>query len=401
MFNHLEQYAGDPIFRLGEAFHQDARSKKVNLTVGLYYDNEGQIPLLDTVQTAEARRAAHPQPRPYLPIEGLAAYRSAVQNLVFGADHEVLRSGKVATIQTVGGTGALKVGADFLHDAYPDSEIWISDPAWDNHHAIFQGAGVKTHSYTYYDPETKSLRFDQMLADLARLPAYSIVLLHPCCHNPTGVDLSPEQWLQLIPVLERGKLIPFLDLAYQGFGKGLDEDAFAVRAMADAGLSFLVTNSFSKNFSFYAERCGGLSVVCSSSAEASLVTGQLKAIVRRVYSNPPLHGGFITASVLNDPALFAQWEQEVADMRERIASMRQQAHRLLTAKLPGYDSTYFVTQQGMFSYTGLTTSQLHALRDEYGVYIIDSGRISVPGLNAHNIDYFTDAMASVLAQAAA
>lgn len=401
MFKHLEQYAGDPIFRLGEEFHEDPRLQKVNLTVGLYYDNEGNIPLLDTVQAAEADRAAHPQPRPYLPIEGLASYRSAVQNLVFGADHEVLRAGKVATIQAVGGTGALKVGADFLHAAYPHSEIWISDPAWDNHYAIFQGAGIKTHSYAYYDAQTKLLRFDQMLADLASLPENSIVLLHPCCHNPTGVDLSHDQWLQLIPVLARGKLIPFLDLAYQGFGKGLNEDAFAVRAMADAGLSFLVTNSFSKNFSFYAERCGGLSVVCSSRDEVSLVMGQLKAIVRRVYSNPPLHGGYVTASVLNDAKLYAQWEQEVAQMRERIASMRQRAHDLLSAKLPDYDSTYFVSQQGMFSYTGLSPRQLRALRDEHGVYIIDSGRISVPGLNTHNINYFTDAMASVLAQATA
>ncbi len=400
MFHHLAPFAGDPIFSLGEAFHRDARTQKVNLTVGLYYDNDGSIPLLDSVQIAEARRAASPQPRPYLPIEGLASYRSAVQNLVFGEGHELLRSGKIATIQTVGGTGALKVGADFLHDAYPDSEIWISDPGWDNHHAIFQGAGIKTHRYTYYDTATKTLRFDQMVSELSRLPAYSIVLLHPCCHNPTGVDLSDEQWLQLIPVLSRGKLIPFLDLAYQGFGKGLNEDAFAVRALADAGLSFLVTSSFSKNFSFYAERCGGLSVVCSSSSETELVMGQLRAIVRRVYSNPPLHGGYVTASVLNDAALFMQWEQEVAQMRQRIASMRQQAHKLLTTKLPRYDSSYFVTQQGMFSYTGLSLSQLLALRERHGVYIIDSGRISVPGLNTFNIDYFTDAMASVLAETA-
>lgn len=401
MFQHLTPFAGDPIFSLGEAFHRDPRTQKVNLTVGLYYDNDGRIPLLDAVQTAEARRAADPQPRPYLPIEGLPSYCSAVQKLVFGANHEVLRAGKVATIQTVGGTGALKVGADFLHEAYPDSEIWISDPGWDNHHAIFQGAGIKTHRYTYYDTATQSLRFDQMVSELRRLPAYSIVLLHPCCHNPTGVDLSEAQWLQLIPVFAQGKLIPFLDLAYQGFGKGLNEDAFAVRALADAGLSFLTTSSFSKNFSFYAERCGGLSVVCSSSDEAELVMGQLRAVVRRVYSNPPLHGGFITASVLNDPALFAQWEQEVAQMRQRIATMRRRAHELLTEKLPSYDSSYFVTQQGMFSYTGLSLSQLHALRDKHGVYIIDSGRISVPGLNTFNIDYFTDAMASVLAERAA
>ena len=396
MFEHLERYAGDPIFRLGEEFHQDPRSQKVNLTVGLYYDNEGAIPLLKTVQAAEARLIAKPQPRPYLPIEGLASYRSAVQKLVFGAGHETLQSGRVATIQSVGGTGALKVGADFLHAAYPDSQIWISDPAWDNHHAIFQGAGIKTHTYTYYDPQTKALLFERMLGDLSALPRHSIVLLHPCCHNPTGVDLSQEQWLRLIPVLEAHELIPFLDIAYQGFGTGLQEDAFAIRAMADAGLSFLVANSFSKNFSFYAERCGGLSVVCASRDEAERVLGQLKAIVRRIYSNPPMHGGQVTSTVLNDPELYGLWEREVAEMRARIAFVRQRAHEQLKVKLPGYDSSYFVTQQGMFSYTGLSTAQLHALRDTHGVYIIDSGRISVPGLNTHNIDYFTDAMASVL-----
>lgn len=396
MFEHLEKYAGDPIFRLGEAFHQDPRSQKVNLTVGLYYDNEGRIPLLKTVQEAEARRNANPQPRPYLPIEGLASYCSAVQKLLFGANHEVLRSGRVATIQSVGGTGALKVGGDFLHAAYPDSEMWISDPAWDNHFAIFQGAGIKTHTYAYYDPETKALLFDQMLGQLSALPKHSIVLLHPCCHNPTGVDLSPEQWRQLIPVLAAGELIPFLDIAYQGFGAGLQEDAYAVRAMADAGLSFLVANSFSKNFSLYAERCGGLSVVCSSPDETERVLGQLKAIVRRIYSNPPMHGGQVTASVLNDPELYALWEDEVAQMRTRIAYVRQKAHEQLSVKLPAYDSRYFVTQRGMFSYTGLSTAQLQALREKHGVYIIDSGRISVPGLNTHNMDYFTDAMASVL-----
>ena len=398
MFDHLEQYAGDPIFRLGEAFHQDPRPQKVNLTVGLYYDNDGRIPLLETIRIAEARLGNNPQPRPYLPLEGLASYRQAVQKLLFGENHEVLRSNKVATIQSIGGTGALKVGGDFLHAAYPDSEIWISDPAWDNHFAIFSGAGIKTHTYSYYDPKTGTVLFEQMLAELSQVPRHSIVLLHPCCHNPTGVDLSQEQWLRLIPLMVQKELIPFLDIAYQGFGQGLQEDAFAVRAMADAGLSFLVANSFSKNFSFYAERCGGLSVVCSSSEEADRVLGQLKAIVRRIYSNPPQHGGEATAMVLNDPQLYAKWEVEVKEMRDRIALMRQTAHRLLTEKLPSYDSSYLVKQHGMFSYTGLTTAQLKQLREEHGVYIIDSGRISVPGLNTENVDYFTDAMASVLGQ---
>lgn len=396
MFEHLEKYAGDPIFRLNEAFHRDTHPQKVNLTVGLYYDNEGRIPVLSSVKTAEQHRAREPEPRPYLPMEGLASYREAVQKLVFGAGHQALQAGRVATIQSVGGTGALKVGADFLHLAYPDSEIWISDPAWDNHHSIFQGAGVKTHTYSYYDPETKSLRFDQMLAELRALPSKSFVLLHPCCHNPTGVDLSPEQWLQLIPVLAERDLIPFLDMAYQGFGSGLDEDAYAVRAMADAGMVFVVANSFSKNLSFYGERCGGLSVVCATSDEAEGVLGQLKATVRRIYSSPPAHAGQIASDVLNDPELYASWVQEVADMRHRIAFVRKQAHEQLSAKLPDYDSSYFVNQHGMFTYTGLSGAQLQALRERHGVYIIDSGRISVPGLNTRNIAYFTDAMADVL-----
>ncbi len=396
MFEHLEKYAGDPIFGLNEAFHRDVHPQKVNLTVGLYYDNEGHIPVLTSVKTAEQRRAENPQSRPYLPMEGLASYREAVQKLVFGASHKVLQDRKVATIQSVGGTGALKVGADFLHLAYPDSDVWISDPAWDNHHSIFQGAGVKSHSYSYYDPQTKSLKFDQMLAEISALSPNSFVLLHPCCHNPTGVDLSQDQWLQLIPILAERQLIPFLDMAYQGFGAGLDEDAFAVRAMADAGLTFLVANSFSKNLSFYGERCGGLSVVCASADEAEGVLGQLKAVVRRIYSSPPMHGGQITSDVLNDTQLCAVWEQEVADMRQRIAFVRKQAHEQLRTKVPDYDSSYFVKQCGMFTYTGLSSAQLVALRDRHGVYIIDSGRISVPGLNTRNLEYFTDAMADVL-----
>ena len=396
MFEHLEKYAGDPIFRLNGEFHQNTHPRKVNLTIGLYYDDAGRIPVLASVHAAEQHRAQDSQARPYLPMEGLAPYRAAVQKLVFGADHQALQGGRVATIQSVGGTGALKVGADFLHAAFPDSEIWISDPAWDNHHSIFQGAGVKTHTYSYYDPKTKSLRFDDMLAQLRGLPAKRFVLLHPCCHNPTGVDLSPEQWLELIPVLAERGLIPFVDMAYQGFGAGLDEDAFAIRAMADAGLVFLVANSFSKNLSFYGERCGGLSVVCSSAQEATDVLGQLQAVVRRIYSSPPWHGGQITSDVLNDPQLYASWVQEVAGMRERIALMRQQAHEQLSAKLPDYDASYFVKQRGMFTYTGLSMPQLLALRERHGVYIIDSGRISVPGLNTGNIDVFTDAMADVL-----
>lgn len=396
MFAHITPFAGDPIFNLGEAFHRDPRSKKVNLTVGLYYDDAGRIPVLGSVQAAESRLAGIVRPRGYLPIEGLESYRHALQQLVFGADSHALRAGRVATIQSLGGTGALRMAADLLYATYPASEVWISDPAWDNHFAIFEGAGIRTHRYSYYDPLTHSVRFEHMLDEFSTLPAHSIVLLHACCHNPTGADLSPAQWETLIEVLRQRRLIPCLDLAYQGFGEGLDEDAYAVRAMARADLSFLVANSFSKNFSFYAERCGGLSVVCPSASEADLVLGQLIALVRRSYSNPPVHGAQVISDILNTPAWSSQWSDEVAAMRQRIRAMRELAHRQMHEKAPHYDAHYLLAQQGMFSYTDLSTSQIHALRAQHGVYILDSGRINIPGLNTNNIEIFTDALAAVV-----
>jgi len=396
MFEHVEAYPGDPILTLVETFHADTRSQKVNLGIGLYYDEEGRIPLLDSVQQAEAARAASPAPRPYLPMEGAANYRSAVQKLLFGATHPAVQQQRIATIQTIGGSGALKVGADFIKRYFPHSEAWISNPSWDNHRAIFEGAGIKVHDYPYYDAHSGGLLFDDMLATLKQLPAQSVVLLHPCCHNPTGVDLSQAQWDALIPVLKNGNLLPFLDIAYQGFGQGLDEDAYAIRALADAGVSFFVSNSFSKNLSFYGERCGGLSIICQSQEEAERVLGQMKATVRRNYSSPPTHGGQITAAVMNDPALFALWETEVAQMRVRIKAMRQQLFAVLSARLPGRDFSYFTTQQGMFSYTGLTPEQVDRLREEFAVYLVRSGRMCVAGLNSRNVDYVAQAMASVL-----
>lgn len=396
MFQHLTPYAGDPIFSLNDAFHRNTHPQKVNLTIGLYYDDAGQIPVLSSVAAVERRLAEDPAPRVYLPMEGLAPYRNAVQRVVFGVDSQAVAQGRVATIQTLGGTGALKVGADFLKVAYPDSEVWISDPAWDNHHAIFGGAGFRTRSYPYYDAATKGLAFDAMMDCLRGLPARSIVLLHPCCHNPTGVDLSREQWGDVIAVLQERGLIPFLDIAYQGMGTGMEEDAYAVRAMAQAGLTVLVANSFSKNLSIYGGRCGGLSVVCASQAQAELVLGQLKAAVRRIYSSPPWHGAHIVAGVLNDPALHAQWLGEVEAMRVRMAQMRGLVHEQLAAKLPDYDADYFIRQQGMFTYSGLSREQLLALREKHGVYIIDSGRIAVPGLTTTNVGHFTDALADVL-----
>ena len=329
-------------------------------------------------------------------MEGHAGYRAAVQRLLFGGDSAAVKAGRIATIQTIGGSGALKVGADLLKRYFPDSQLWVSDPTWDNHRSIFAGAGITVNDYPYYDPATAGLRFDAMLAAMKALQAKSIVLLHPCCHNPTGVDLSREQWLTLIPVLAERQLIPFLDIAYQGFGDNLEDDAFAIRAMTDAGLSFFVSNSFSKNLSFYGERCGGLSVVCQDAEEAARVLGQLKFTVRRNYSSPPLHGGTITAAVMDDAALYTQWVGEVAEMRVRIKAMRQKLYEVLCAKVPGRDFGYFITQRGMFSYTGLSPQQVDRLRDEFAVYLVGSGRMCVAGLNNRNVDYVASAFAEVL-----
>lgn len=396
MFQHIKAFGGDPIFRIGAAYQADPRDVKVNLTVGLYYDEQGRLPVLDVARRAEQAWAEKNLPRGYLPMEGLATYREQVQKLIFGADNSALAQGRIATIQTLGGTGALKVGGDFLHLAYPNSEMWISDPAWDNHHSIFQGAGIPTHSYRYYDARTQGVDFAGLMADIRALPELSIVLLHPCCHNPTGADLTDEQWLEIIDVLREQRLIAFMDMAYQGFGRSLDEDAFAIRAMVQAGLTFFVASSFSKNFSYYAERCGSLSVVCQSADEAQRVLGQLQAVVRRIYSNPPSHGGQAIASVLADPELFAEWQAEVECMRDRIATMRRLAHERLQEIAPNYDSSYFVKQRGMFCYTGLNLAQLEALRRDHAVYIIDSGRISMPGLNQDNLEYFVQALAQVV-----
>ncbi|MBO9515824.1 MAG: aspartate/tyrosine/aromatic aminotransferase [Variovorax sp.] len=397
MFAHVPAYGGDPILSLMETFQKDPRPEKVSLSIGVYFDNEGRLPVLRSVRQAESALLQELGPRPYLPMEGLGDFRSGVQRLLFGAGHEAVTSGRVATLQTLGGSGGLKVGADFLHRYFPESGVWVSDPTWENHHAIFEGAGLQVQTYAYYDPSSGGLRFDDMLAALRDLPRRSIVLLHASCHNPTGVDLSVAQWRALIPVLQERELIPFVDIAYQGFGDGLDEDAFAVRAMADAGLQFFVANSFSKNFSLYGERCGGLSVVCADRAAAELVLGQLKATVRRNYSTPPTHGGRVVARVLQDPALFAQWVAETAEMRTRIRAMRERLHAVLHEKFQGRRNfDYFLTQRGMFSYTGLSEAQVDRLREEHAVYLVRSGRLCVSGLTTHNVDHVAQAMAAVL-----
>ena len=397
VFTHLEPYAGDPILSLNEAFQKDPRPHKINLSIGIYFDDDGRIPVLASVREAEAQMLAAGGAKSYLPIEGDTAMRRAVQALLFGAGHPAIESGRIATLQTVGSSGGLKVGADFIKRWLPASPVWVSDPTWDNHRAMFEGAGIAVQAYPYYDAETGGLKFDAMCEALRKLPPKSIVLLHACCHNPTGVDLTAAQWDALIPVLRDGGLIPYLDLAYQGFGDGIDADAHAVRALASAGVSFFIANSFSKSMSVYGERCGALSVVCPDAAQAALVLGQLKFTVRRNYSSPPIFGGQIVARVLGDPELRALWEAEVAAMRERILAMRKQLHGVLAAKLPDRDFGYFLTQHGMFSYTGLSAAQVDRLRDEFAVYLVRSGRVCVAGLNTANVEPTAVAMAAVMA----
>ncbi|MBK7460605.1 MAG: aspartate/tyrosine/aromatic aminotransferase [Betaproteobacteria bacterium] len=396
MFGHLDAYAGDPILSLNEAFQKDPRADKVNLSIGIYFDDAGRIPVLDCVRQAEAALLAESTPKSYLPIEGSAAMRGAVQHLLFGVGHEALASGRVATLQTVGSSGGLKVGADFIKRWLPASGVWVSDPTWDNHRAMFEGAGVAVHTYPYYDAGTGGLKFEALQETLRGLPSRSVVLLHACCHNPTGVDLTRAQWEALIPVLRERELLPFLDLAYQGYGDGIEEDAFAVRALALAGLTLFVANSFSKSMSVYGERAGALSVVCASAAEAELVLGQLKATVRRNYSSPPIHAAGIVSRVLGEPALRAAWEADVTAMRTRIQAMRRSLHAVLQAKRPGRDFGYFLTQRGMFSYTGLSAAQVDRLREEFGVYLVRSGRLCVAGLNTGNVERTAVAMAAVL-----
>ncbi|MEP8940800.1 aromatic amino acid transaminase [Enterobacter mori] len=397
MFQTVDAYAGDPILSLMERFKEDPRSDKVNLSIGLYYNEDGIIPQLKAVAEAEARLNAVPHGASlYLPMEGLNAYRNTIAPLLFGADHAVLAQKRVATIQTLGGSGALKVGADFLKKYFPDSGVWVSDPTWENHVAIFEGAGFKVATYPWFDSETNGVRVEALLEKLNTLPERSVVLLHPCCHNPTGADLTHAQWDAVIEVLKARNLIPFLDIAYQGFGAGMEDDAYAIRAVASAGLPALVSNSFSKIFSLYGERVGGLSVVCEDAEAAGRVLGQLKATVRRIYSSPPNFGAQVVATVLGDEKLKASWLAEVEAMRKRILSMRQELVNVLKEAVPGHNFDYLLKQRGMFSYTGLSAAQVDRLREEFGVYLIASGRMCVAGLNASNVHRVAQAFAAVM-----
>ena len=396
MFEHITPYAGDPIFALVDAFNRDSRPHKVNLSIGIYFDEQGRLPVLRCVQEAERRILAEGGAKPYLPMEGDATCRAEVAKLLLGEQHPAIGQGRVATIQTVGSSGGLKVGADFLRTWLPDSAVWVSDPTWDNHRSMFEGSGFAVHSYPYYDATTGGLRFEDMLACLKGLPPRSIVLLPACCHNPTGVDLAPVQWDRLIPVLRERELLPYLDLAYQGFGDGIDEDAYAVRALAASGLTFFVANSFSKSMSVYGERCGALSAICASPAEADLVMGQLRYTVRRIYSSPAIHAARLVAHVLGDADLRSMWEGELAQMRQRMVEVRQALHARLSALRPDRDLGFLLSQRGMFSYTGLSAEQVDRLREEHAVYLIRSGRLCVAGLTHGNVDRVAQALAQVV-----
>ncbi|HDG8095617.1 TPA: aromatic amino acid transaminase [Klebsiella oxytoca] len=397
MFQKVDAYAGDPILSLMERFKDDPRSDKVNLSIGLYYNEDGIIPQLQAVAEAEARLNAQPHGASiYLPMEGLNAYRHAIAPLLFGADHPVLAQHRVASIQTLGGSGALKVGADFLKRYFSGSQVWVSDPTWENHIAIFEGAGFEVSTYPWFDDKTNGVRFEAFLEKLKSLPERDIVLLHPCCHNPTGADLSNAQWDDVVEVLKARHLIPFLDIAYQGFGAGMEEDAYAIRAIARAGIPLLVSNSFSKIFSLYGERVGGLSIVCEDAETAGRVLGQLKATVRRNYSSPPNFGAQVVAAILGDSELKASWLAEVEEMRTRILAMRHELVNVLKETVPGGDFDYLLKQRGMFSYTGFSPAQVDRLRDEFGVYLIASGRMCVAGLNSGNVRRVAQAFAAVI-----
>jgi aromatic-amino-acid transaminase len=395
LFGAIDMAPRDPILGITEAFNADTNPAKINLGVGVYYDEHGKVPLLQCVQKAEAKLIEHLSPRTYLPIEGLAAYDKAVQELVFGADSAVIQEKRAVTVQAIGGTGALKIGADFLKRFSPDSEVFISDPSWENHRALFESAGFTVNNYAYYDEATHGVNFDGMLASLRAMAPGSIVVLHACCHNPTGADLTQEQWGQVIDAVQAGGLVPFLDMAYQGFGAGIAEDGAVVRRFVDAGGPLLVSNSFSKSFSLYGERVGALSVVASTAEEAARLLSQLKRVVRTNYSNPPLHGGKVVSTVLSTPELRQLWEEELAGMRVRIKQMREELVAKLAEKAPGRDFAFVREQVGMFSYSGLTKEQVGKLREE-SIYAVDTGRICVAALNAKNIDLVVDAIAKVL-----
>ncbi len=397
LFSVVEMAPRDPILGLNEQYNADPNPAKVNLGVGVYFDDQGKLPLLQCVRAAEQAMMEKPAPRGYLPIDGIAAYDNGVKSLVFGADSDVVQSGRVATVQAIGGTGALRIGADFLKKVSPNARVLISDPSWENHRALFTQAGFTVGTYRYYDADNRGINFAGFLADLQAAPAETIVVLHACCHNPTGYDITPAQWDEVVQVVKSRKLTAFLDMAYQGFGHGIAEDGVVVGKFVAAGVNFFVSTSFSKSFSLYGERVGALSVVCQSKEEAGRVLSQLKIAIRTNYSNPPTHGAAVVAAVLNTPALRQQWEQELGAMRVRIKQMRQALVEGLQAAGIEQDMSFVTRQIGMFSYSGLSKEQMVRLRSEYGVYGTDTGRMCVAALNSGNIAYVCESIAKVLA----
>lgn len=396
LFANVEMAPRDPILGLNEAYNADQRPGKVNLGVGVYYDDNGKIPLLAAVREAEKARLEAAPPRGYLPIEGPAAYNSAVQNLVFGAGADLVAAGRVVTVEALGGTGALKVGADFLRRLLPQAGAWISDPSWENHRALFESAGFTVGTYAYFDATTRGVDFPAMRTALAGLPAGSVVVLHACCHNPTGADLTEAQWQEVVAACRERALVPFLDIAYQGFAEGTEADAVAVRLFAASGMQFLVSSSFSKSFSLYGERVGALSIVTASKEEAARVLSQVKRVIRTNYSNPPTHGGAIVAAVLNSPELRAMWEDELGGMRSRIRAMRTSLVDTLRAVGVKQDFSFVTAQRGMFSYTGLSVAQVDRLREEFGIYAVSTGRICLAALNTRNIEHVAKAIGTVV-----
>ncbi|WP_024303182.1 amino acid aminotransferase [Pseudogulbenkiania sp. MAI-1] len=396
IFAAVEMAPRDPILGLNEAFNADTRATKVNLGVGVYYDDNGKIPLLAAVKAAEKARLEAMPPRGYQPIEGPAVYGQAVQNLLFGAGSELTESGRVVTAQALGGTGALRIGADFLHRLNANATVYISDPSWENHRALFEAAGFKVENYPYYDPSTRGVDFAAMKAFLLGLEAGSIIVLHACCHNPTGADLSDVQWAEVVEACRERGLVPFLDMAYQGFAEGIDQDAVAVKLFSASGLQFFVSSSFSKSFSLYGERVGALSIVTASKEEAGRVMSQLKRVIRTNYSNPQIHGGAIVAAVLSSPELRQQWEDELAGMRDRIRAMRSGLVEQLKAKGVEQDFSFVIKQRGMFSYTGLTAAQVEQLKNDFGIYAVSTGRICLAALNSKNIGYVAESIAAVV-----
>jgi len=396
LFAAVEMAPRDPILGLNEQFNADANPGKVNLGVGVYYDENGKLPLLKCVAQAEAALQADPKARGYLPIDGIAAYDKAVQGLVFGADSAILAAKRVATVQAIGGTGGLKIGADFLKRLNPTALVLISDPSWENHRALFTNAGFKVDSYPYYDAAKRGINFDGMLSALNAAQAGTIVVLHACCHNPTGYDLTPAQWDQVVGTVKARGLVPFLDMAYQGFGEGIAEDGAVIQQFVASGLDFFVSTSFSKSFSLYGERVGGLSVVCATAEETAKVLSQLKIVIRTNYSNPPTHGAQVVANVLSTPSLRALWEEELAGMRLRIRAMRVALVEAQQKAGVTQDLSFVTRQKGMFSYSGLSAEQMQRLRSEFGVYGVDSGRICVAALNEKNLPVVAAAMAAVM-----